>query len=63
MKAGPGAEPRPAQKVLITLAFSGLNVPILMLRILDEEKMLESDLDGYAGYTQTVRYRFVPGLW
>ena len=45
------------------LLFMLLNVPILMLRILDEEKMLASDLDGYATYMRTVRYRLVPGLW
>ena len=45
------------------LLFMLLNVPILMLRILDEEKMLASDLDGYADYMRTVRYRLVPGLW
>ncbi len=45
------------------LLFMLLNVPILMLRILDEEKMLESDLDGYASYAQTVRFRLVPSLW
>ena len=40
-----------------------LNVPILALRILDEEKMLASDLDGYTTYMHRVRYRLVPGLW
>jgi protein-S-isoprenylcysteine O-methyltransferase Ste14 len=45
------------------LLFALLNVPILMWRILDEEKMLASDFDGYAGYMRTVRYRLVPGLW
>jgi len=45
------------------LLFMLLNVPILMLRILDEEKMLRSDLDGYTDYVRTVRYRLVPGLW
>jgi protein-S-isoprenylcysteine O-methyltransferase Ste14 len=45
------------------LLFMLLNVPILVLRILDEEKMLNADLDGYTDYTRTVRYRLVPGLW
>jgi protein-S-isoprenylcysteine O-methyltransferase Ste14 len=45
------------------LLFMLLNVPILMLRILDEEKMLGSDLDGYTDYMRTVRFRLVPGLW
>jgi protein-S-isoprenylcysteine O-methyltransferase Ste14 len=40
-----------------------LTVPILVLRFLDEERMLASDLDGYTTYMHTVRYRLVPGLW
>jgi protein-S-isoprenylcysteine O-methyltransferase Ste14 len=35
----------------------------LMVRIADEEKMLTSELAGYADYVHTVRYRLVPGLW
>lgn len=45
------------------LLFMLLNVPILVLRILDEEKMLGAELDGYTSYMQTVPYRLVPGLW
>lgn len=45
------------------LLFLLLDVPILMARILDEEKMLASDLDGYAQYRRKVRYRLVPGIW
>jgi protein-S-isoprenylcysteine O-methyltransferase Ste14 len=45
------------------LLFLLLNVPILVLRILDEERMLASELDGYTTYMHTVRYRLVPGLW
>jgi protein-S-isoprenylcysteine O-methyltransferase Ste14 len=45
------------------LLFLLLTVPILVLRILDEERMLASDLDGYMTYMHTVRYRLVPGLW
>ncbi len=38
-------------------------VPILALRILDEETMLLRELDGYVEYTQKVRYRLMPGVW
>jgi protein-S-isoprenylcysteine O-methyltransferase Ste14 len=38
-------------------------VPILMLRILDEERMLRDELEGYEAYSRRVRYRLVPGLW
>jgi protein-S-isoprenylcysteine O-methyltransferase Ste14 len=45
------------------LAFMLLAVPLLMLRILDEETMLRQELDGYADYARNVRYRLVPGVW
>lgn len=41
-------------------------VPILFLfglRICDEEKLLQTELDGYSEYMQKVRYRLVPGIW
>ena len=37
--------------------------PILVWRILDEEKFLRSDLPGYAEYMERVRYRLVPWVW
>lgn len=38
-------------------------LPILMLRIRDEETMLRRELEGYQAYAQAVRYRLVPGIW
>ena len=38
-------------------------VAVLVLRIVDEEKMLREELDGYDEYTQKVHYRLVPGVW
>lgn len=38
-------------------------LPVLIMRILDEEKLLQKDLPGYAEYMQKVRYRLVPNLW
>jgi protein-S-isoprenylcysteine O-methyltransferase Ste14 len=40
-----------------------LTIPLLILRIVDEEKMLFSELEGYEAYARDVRYRLVPGLW
>jgi protein-S-isoprenylcysteine O-methyltransferase Ste14 len=45
------------------LLFLVFNVPLLVLRILDEEAMLRRELDGYAEYAQRVRYRLMPGVW
>ncbi len=45
------------------LLFVIVFVPVLALRILDEEAMLLRELDGYAEYTRSVRYRLVPGVW
>jgi protein-S-isoprenylcysteine O-methyltransferase Ste14 len=38
-------------------------LPVLVWRLLDEERMLVRDLAGYAAYRQMVRYRLVPGVW
>jgi protein-S-isoprenylcysteine O-methyltransferase Ste14 len=38
-------------------------VLVLILRILDEEKMLSQELGGYREYTQRVRYRLLPCVW
>lgn len=45
------------------LLFMLVDIPILMLRIFDEEAMLRRELGGYDAYTRSVRYRLVPGLW
>ncbi|MDV3124376.1 isoprenylcysteine carboxylmethyltransferase family protein [Mycobacterium sp. 21AC1] len=45
------------------LLVAALCLPVLGLRIGDEEKMLRTELDGYDEYTQKVRYRLVPYLW
>jgi protein-S-isoprenylcysteine O-methyltransferase Ste14 len=39
------------------------SVALLILRILDEERMLRDQLEGYEAYARDVRYRLVPGLW
>jgi len=38
-------------------------VVILVLRILNEEKVLARELPGYREYMQKTRYRLIPGLW
>jgi protein-S-isoprenylcysteine O-methyltransferase Ste14 len=45
------------------LAFVVPALIVLALRIGDEEKLLQDELHGYREYTQTVRYRLVPGMW
>jgi protein-S-isoprenylcysteine O-methyltransferase Ste14 len=38
-------------------------IAALVWRILDEEKLLRSDLPGYTEYTRHVRYRLMPFVW
>jgi protein-S-isoprenylcysteine O-methyltransferase Ste14 len=41
-------------------------IPIFLvfaLRIRDEEKLLQEELDGYREYMQKVPSRLVPGIW
>ena len=40
-----------------------LTVPVLVLRILDEEKLLKDELRGYREYAQHARYRLAPFVW
>ena len=45
---------------LIPFAF----YPVLMvIRVLDEEKLLTAELQGYAAYKTKVRYRLIPFIW
>src|SRR6516164_9687761 len=37
--------------------------PVLVWRLLDEEKILRRDLPGYTEYTHRVRYRLIPYVW
>jgi protein-S-isoprenylcysteine O-methyltransferase Ste14 len=38
-------------------------LPILVVRILNEEQVLERDLPGYKEYKQKTRNRLLPGIW
>lgn len=40
-----------------------LVVPVVLWRLLDEERILERDLRGYHEYQNRVRYRLIPYLW
>lgn len=38
-------------------------IPVLIMRIRGEERLLEKELQGYAEYKQKVRYRLIPYIW
>jgi len=38
-------------------------IPLLIWRLIDEEKLLTKELEGYRKYQQQVRYRLVPRVW
>jgi protein-S-isoprenylcysteine O-methyltransferase Ste14 len=38
-------------------------VPVLIWRLVDEERFLRKNLPGYTEYTEKVRYRLVPHVW
>ena len=40
-----------------------LYLPIIVKRILNEEKVLKQELSGYRDYLQHVRYRLIPYIW
>jgi len=38
-------------------------VPFLLYRVIKEDRVLRTRLDGYADYAQRVRWRLLPGIW
>jgi protein-S-isoprenylcysteine O-methyltransferase Ste14 len=36
---------------------------ILAMRLINEEKKLLKELDGYEDYIKKVKYRLIPGIW
>lgn len=38
-------------------------IPMIVLRILNEEEVLRRDLPGYAAYCEKTRYRLLPFIW
>jgi protein-S-isoprenylcysteine O-methyltransferase Ste14 len=40
-----------------------LKVPVIMLRVLDEEALLRANLSGYVDYCRTVPHRLIPAIW
>lgn len=48
---------------LVTLPWALLIIPIIVLRLLHEEKMLRRELPGYAEYCARMPYRLIPRVW
>ena len=48
---------------LISFGIMLLYLPIIALRIRNEESVLEKGLDGYPDYQKRVRYRMIPYIW
>ena len=40
-----------------------VKVPVIVLRLLDEEEFLRANLSGYAEYCQKVPHRLIPAVW
>ena len=38
-------------------------IPIIVVRIINEEKFLEKELKGYTEYKKKVKYRLIPFIW
>jgi len=47
----------------VAVAAFALFIPIIVLRLLNEEKVLRQELPGYAEYCERTRYRLIPYLW
>ena len=40
-----------------------INIPVIVVRTLDEERLLEAELEGYTDYCSRVKWRIVPFVW
>ena len=40
-----------------------LYIPVIALRIRNEEQVLERELNGYTKYKQRVKYKLIPFIW
>jgi protein-S-isoprenylcysteine O-methyltransferase Ste14 len=38
-------------------------IPVIAIRIQNEEKVLEKGLEGYTEYKKRVKYRLIPFIW
>ncbi len=38
-------------------------IPIIAIRIINEEKLLEKELEGYTDYKKRTKYRLIPFIW
>ena len=47
----------------ISVAILFLYIPIIALRMKNEEQVLEKGLDGYKAYKTRVRYKVIPFIW
>ena len=47
----------------LSLAIMLLYIPIIEVRIRNEERVLERDLPGYAAYRRKVKYKMIPHIW
>ena len=53
----------PALGSYVALPALVLFVPVYVLRILNEEKVLRAELSGYTEYCEKMRWRIVPWVW
>lgn len=47
----------------IAIAVAVPGIPLMIFRLLNEEKFLQHELPGYAEYCRRVRYHLVPLVW
>jgi protein-S-isoprenylcysteine O-methyltransferase Ste14 len=47
----------------VALPFFLLLIPVMVLRIMNEEEVLSRDLTGYVAYCEKTRYRLLPFIW
>ena len=47
----------------ISLLIMLFYIPLIVVRIIHEERFLKANLEGYAEYCERIRYRLIPYIW
>ena len=48
---------------LYSLIPASLAVVVTIIRTFLEDRMLQTELDGYSEYARKIKYRLMPGIW
>ena len=51
------------ERVFFSFIVFLMYIPLIVIRVINEEKVLEKELNGYLEYKKKVKYRIIPFIW